>query len=75
LRQFQAAGVSREATERFLDADLPGGRGSIRDQIAADMSNELLAALGQTGGGQTDADVRRLRERGSWRDYDRRPEE
>jgi hypothetical protein len=74
LRQFQGAGVSREAIDRFLDAALPGGRGSIRDQIAADMSNELLVALGQTGG-QSDVDVKRLRERGAWRDYDRRPEE
>lgn len=66
--------MSREAIDRFLDANLPGGHGSIRDQIAADMSNELLVALGQTGG-QSDVDVKRLRERGAWRDYDRRPEE
>jgi hypothetical protein len=66
--------VTRQSIEKFLDAELPGGRGSVRDQIAADMSNELLAALGQTGG-QSGTDVRRLRERGAWRDYDRRPEE
>jgi hypothetical protein len=74
LRQFVAVGIRREAIERFLDADLRGGRGSVRDQIAADMSNELLTALGQ-GGGQSGVDVKRLRERGAWRDYDRRPEE
>jgi hypothetical protein len=74
LRQFVALGIGREAIERFLDADLRGGRGSVRDQIAADMSNELLAALGQ-GSGQSGGDVKRLRERGAWRDYDRRPAE
>lgn len=74
LRQFQGLGVGRDAIDRFLDADLPGGSGSIRDQMAADMSNELLVALGQKAG-QSDVDVKRLRERGAWRDYDRRPEE
>jgi hypothetical protein len=66
--------VAREGIERFLEADLPHGKGTIRDQIVADMSNELLAALGQAGG-QSGVDVRRLRERGAWRDYDRRPED
>jgi hypothetical protein len=73
LRSFAAAGIGAQAIERFLAA-APGGGGTIRDQIAADMSNELLAALGQ-GSGQSGTDVKRLRERGAWRRYDRRPEE
>lgn len=74
LRQFREAGVGRNEIERFLDADLRGGPGTVRDQMAADMSNQLLNALGQ-GSEQSSADVKRLRARGGWRDYDRRREE
>jgi hypothetical protein len=66
-----ASGVPREHIAAFLAAD-PGGRGTIRDQIIADMTNELMAALGQSSA-QTAAGVKRLRERGAWSIYDRRP--
>lgn len=74
LRRFEAAGVARAQIDRFLEAEPRGAQGSVRDQIAADMSNQLLDALGQSGR-QSTVDVKRLRERGAWRAYDRRPEE
>lgn len=71
LELFIATGAPREKVERFLDAD-PDGTGSVRDQIAADMSNQLLEALGQHGR-QTALGVKRLRERGEWTQLGRRP--
>ena len=68
-----ATGATPQKIERFLDAD-PTGQGSVRDRIAADMTNELLAALGQRGR-QSVADVRRARQRGTWTTLDRRPRE
>ncbi len=73
LELWLATGATREKIERFLDAD-PQGEGSVRDQIAADRTNELLAALGQRGR-QSVADVKRARERGTWTTLDRRPRE
>src|SRR5262249_49330452 len=70
---FLATGAPGEKVEKFLNAD-PQGSGTIRDQIAADMTNELLEALGQTGR-QTAGDVKRIRERGGWVSLDRRPRE
>ncbi len=66
-------GIATEKIERFLEAD-PNGSGSIRDQIAADMTNDLMQALGNDTR-QTAADVKRLRERGNWSSLDRRPTE
>jgi hypothetical protein len=68
-----ATGAPRRTIERFLDAD-PNGRGSVRDQIAADMTNQLLEALGQRPR-QRVADVRRIRKRGGWTALDHRPRE
>lgn len=70
---FIASGAPRDKVEKFLDAD-PHGAGSVRDQIAADMTNQLLGALGQRGR-QTAADVKRIRERGNWMALGRRPRE
>jgi hypothetical protein len=70
---FIASGAAQAQIEKFLEAD-PEGTGSIRDQIAADMTNQLLGALGQRNR-QTPQTVRRLRERGAWRTFDRRPPE
>jgi hypothetical protein len=70
---FIAAGPSRAQIEKFLEADLDG-TGSVRDHIAADMTNQLLGALGQRNR-QTPQTVRRLRERGTWTTFDRRPRE
>jgi hypothetical protein len=66
-------GAPRHTIERFLDAD-PNGRGSVRDQIAADMTNQLLEALGQRPR-QSVTDVRRIRRRGAWMALDQRPRE
>jgi hypothetical protein len=74
LVAFEATGIDRAAVERFLDSEPSKGDGSIRDQIAADMSNQLLDALGQRPE-QSGAEVKRLRERGQWRSYDQRPPE
>jgi len=71
--RFLATGVSRSKIEKFLDADWHG-TGSARDQIAADMTNQLMAALGQRQR-QSPHDVKRIRERGRWIHLDRRPPE
>ena len=78
LRRVLAAladtGVEPGKIERFLAGEPAPGHGTVRDLIAADMSNQLLDALGQPGD-QSGAQVKRLRERGAWRGYDRRPED
>lgn len=73
LELLAATGVPRQTIERFLDAD-PRGRGSVRDQLAADMTNQLLEALGQRAR-QSVTDVRRIRQQGAWTALDRRPRE
>ncbi len=74
LSALRATGASSEHIERFLDAEPHRGAGTIRDLMAATMTNQLLDALGQRPS-QSGSDVKRLRERGAWRDYDRRPPE
>lgn len=74
LTAFEATGIDRADIELFLDGRRPGMEGSIRDQIAADMSNQLLEALGQRPE-QSGGEVKRLRERGQWRSYGQRPPE
>jgi hypothetical protein len=70
---FAATGAASEHIDLFLQSD-PDGAGTIRDRIAAEMTNQLLEALGQVRR-QTPEEVRRLRERGLWKRYDQRPEE
>jgi hypothetical protein len=70
---FLATGAPRQKLEAFLDAD-PTGAGSVRDQIAADMTNQLMGALGQRTQ-QTVGDVKRLRKRGNWMGLGQRPRE
>lgn len=72
LDALRATGASPAKVERFLDAEPRRGQGTIRDLMAAEMSNQLLAALGQPAT-QRGSDAKRLRERGAWRGYDRRP--
>ena len=72
LDGLRATGASPAKVERFLDAEPRRGQGTIRDLMAAEMSNQLLAALGQPAT-QRGSDAKRLRERGAWRGYDRRP--
>jgi hypothetical protein len=70
---FIATGAAREKVERFLESD-PDGGGPIRDRIAADMTNQLLDAFGQRAR-QTPGEVKRIRERGGWRNLDQPPRE
>ena len=74
LAAFEATGISRANIERFLDAEPSKDGGSVRDQIAADVSNQLLQALGQRPE-RSAAEVKRLRARGQWRSYHERPPE
>ena len=73
MELFIASGTPREKVEKLLLADLDGA-GSVRDQIAADMTNDLLSAFGQTRR-QTPREVERIRQRGGWMTLDRRPPE
>ena len=73
MELFMETGAPGDTVERFLNADVDGS-GAIRDHIAADMTNQLLQALGQSSR-QTSADVKRIRERGGWLHLDRRPRE
>ena len=70
---FIATGVPRDKVEKFLGAERAGGA-TVRDQIAADMTNQLLEAFGQRRR-QTAGGVRRIRERGNWVGLDQRPRE
>jgi hypothetical protein len=72
LEVLRATGASPVAIERFLNAEPRSGQGTVRDLMAAEMSNQLLAALGQPAT-QRGSDAKRLRERGAWRAFDRRP--
>ncbi len=72
MDRLVATGVAPAKIERFLDADLDG-TGSVRDKLAAAMTNELLAIFGHPSR-QTAADVRHIRERGTWKLRDQRPE-
>jgi hypothetical protein len=74
LAALAGTGIAADRIERFLNGEPTPGGGTVRDQIAADMSNQLLNALGQHGE-QSAARVKRLRERGAWRTYDRPPED
>ena len=73
LDLFIETGLSREKIEAFLAAD-PRGEGSVKDHILADMSTELLGAMG-VNARQGAADVKRLREKGTWKGTGERPKE
>jgi len=66
-------GAERQKIEAFLDSDYDG-QATVRDHIAADMTNQLLQAFGQAAR-KTPAEVRRIRERGGWVNLDRPPED
>jgi hypothetical protein len=72
LEALDATGAAPEKIGRFLAAEPRRGAGTIRDLMAAEMSNQLLASLGQRPT-QSGADAQRLREHGVWRSYDQRP--
>ena len=73
MEGFVQTGASHAKIETFLDAD-PFGRGSVRDQIAADMTNDVMEALGRRQRQSVD-DIKRIRARGNWIGLDQRPRE
>ncbi len=62
LDRLEETGVPPEKIMRFLKAD-PDGRGSVRDRLTADMTNELLQIMG-INERQTPDDVERIRKSG-----------
>ncbi len=62
LDRLEETGVRPEKIMRFLKAD-PDGRGSVRDRLTADMTNELLKVMG-INERQTPGDVERIRKSG-----------
>ncbi|MBI4527931.1 MAG: hypothetical protein HY695_29400 [Deltaproteobacteria bacterium] len=59
LDELEKTGVPREKIVEFLKAD-PEGKGSIQDQITAEMASELMRVMGLKGS-QTPQDVKRVR--------------
>ncbi len=59
LDRLEETGVRPEKIMRFLKAN-PDGRGSVRDRLTADMTNELLQIMG-INERQTPDDVERIR--------------
>jgi hypothetical protein len=52
-------GVDKAKILKFLEAD-PEGRGSVRDQVTAEMTSELMKVMGISGR-QTAPEVKRIR--------------
>ena len=60
LDELERTGVSKEKIMVFLKAD-PDGKGSIQDQVTAEMASELMKVMGLKGR-QTPEEVKRIRE-------------
>lgn len=60
LDDLERTGVAKEKIVRFLKAD-PEGKGSVQDQVTAEMTSELMKVMGIQGS-QTPEEVRRIRE-------------
>lgn len=60
LDQLERTHVDKEKIVRFLSAD-PDGKGSVQDQVTAEMTTELMKVMG-IGGRQTPEEVKRIRE-------------
>ncbi|MBI3796868.1 MAG: hypothetical protein HY268_07860 [Deltaproteobacteria bacterium] len=73
LDLFIETGLPREKIEAFLAAD-PRSEGSVKDRILADISTELLGAMG-VNAQQSAQDVKRLRQKGTWQGLGERPKE
>ena len=56
---WQQTGIAKEKILKFLDAD-PDGKGSVRDQVTAEMTSELMKVMG-IAGRQTAPEVKRIR--------------
>jgi len=59
LDGLEQTGVSKEKILVFLKAD-PDGKGSMQDQVTAEMTSELMKVMGLKGS-QTPEEVRRIR--------------
>ena len=60
LDALERTGVAKEKILRFLKAD-PHGKGSVQDQVTAEMTSELMKVMGLKGS-QTAGEVKRIRE-------------
>ena len=60
LDGLERTGVAKEKIVSFLKAD-PEGKGSVQDQITAEMTTELMNVMGMSGR-QTPDEVKRIRE-------------
>jgi hypothetical protein len=60
LDGLEQTGVEREKILKFLSAD-PDGKGSIQDQVTAEMTTELMKVMGISGQ-QTAGEVKRIRD-------------
>ena len=52
-------GIAKEKILKFIDAD-PDRQGSVRDQVTAEMTSELMKVMG-IAGRQTATEVKRIR--------------
>ncbi len=59
LEGLETTGVDKEKIIKFLKAD-PDGKGSVQDQITAEMTTELMQVMG-IAGRQTPQAVKRIR--------------
>jgi hypothetical protein len=59
LEGLEQTGVAKEKILTFLQAD-PNGKGSIQDQVTAEMTTELMNVMGISGR-QTAQEVKRIR--------------
>ena len=59
LDSLERTGVTKEKIMAFLKAD-PDGKGSIQDQVTAEMTTELMKVMGISGR-QTPEEVKRIR--------------
>lgn len=59
LDGLEQTGVSKEKILVFLQAD-PDGKGSVQDQVTAEMTSELMNIMGMSGR-QSPQEVKRIR--------------
>ena len=59
LDDLEQTGVSKEKIVVFLKAD-PDGKGSVQDQVTAEMASELMKVMGLKGS-QSAANVKEIR--------------
>ena len=60
LDGLEKTGVAKEKIIRFLKAN-PEGKGSVQDQVTAEMTSELMKVMGISGR-QTPEEVKRIRD-------------